>query len=314
VQQTNIDNHELKKLVEPIVSIIVITYNSAKYVIETLESCKVQTYQNIELIVSDDCSTDNTVSICSKWIEENKEKFGRTEIVTAEKNTGIAANCNRGINATNGNWIKLISGDDLLLPNCLSDFVKVAQKETNEELFFSNIKILKSDEYRDLMIDDRLKQSKSINIQTRLLLKNIKPPITSVFFSKSFIIKAGGFNTRYPMYEDYPFLMNATLNETWFCFIDQFTAIYRDHPDSIMGKSKGSITRTFLDRKEFYKNVIYPNQIKRGMIIYFYRDFLMNLFSSNDKNSFFYKSAKLLKIFDYFYLKRKFIFITNLLK
>ena len=59
----------------PLVSIIVITYNSSKYVLETLESAKAQTYQNIELIVTDDCSNDNTVEICRKWIEENKERF-----------------------------------------------------------------------------------------------------------------------------------------------------------------------------------------------------------------------------------------------
>ncbi len=54
----------------PLVSIIVCTYNSSKYVLETLESAKEQTYQNVELIVSDDCSTDNTVELCRKWIAE----------------------------------------------------------------------------------------------------------------------------------------------------------------------------------------------------------------------------------------------------
>ena len=49
--------------IKPLVSIIVITYNSAKFVLETLESAKAQTYQNIELIISDDCSSDNTIEI-----------------------------------------------------------------------------------------------------------------------------------------------------------------------------------------------------------------------------------------------------------
>ena len=60
---------------KPLVSIIVITYNSAKYVLETLESAKNQTYQNIELIISDDCSIDNTVDICTRWLNENKDEI-----------------------------------------------------------------------------------------------------------------------------------------------------------------------------------------------------------------------------------------------
>jgi alpha-1,3-rhamnosyltransferase len=47
-----------------LVSIVIITYNSAKYVLETLESVKAQTYEKIELVISDDCSTDDTVEVC----------------------------------------------------------------------------------------------------------------------------------------------------------------------------------------------------------------------------------------------------------
>ncbi len=103
----------------PLVSIIVITYNSSKYVLETLESTKNQTYQNIELIVSDDCSTDNTFEICRSWIEQNKERFVRTQLVTSNKNTGIAPNCNRGLKMAQGEWVKLIAGDDILLAHCI---------------------------------------------------------------------------------------------------------------------------------------------------------------------------------------------------
>ena len=52
----------------PIVSVVVVTYNSAKYVLETLESIKDQTYPNLSLVISDDCSTDNTVKLCRKCI------------------------------------------------------------------------------------------------------------------------------------------------------------------------------------------------------------------------------------------------------
>ena len=59
----------------PLVSAVIITYNSAKYVIETLDSIKAQTYQNIELIVSDDCSTDETTTLVKEWLEKNGNRF-----------------------------------------------------------------------------------------------------------------------------------------------------------------------------------------------------------------------------------------------
>ena len=84
------------KAVYPLISIIAITYNSAKYIVELLESAKAQTYSNIELIISDDCSTDDTVAVCNSWIVKNTTLFNKLTLITAEKNTGIAPNVNRG--------------------------------------------------------------------------------------------------------------------------------------------------------------------------------------------------------------------------
>ena len=85
-----------------LVSIVVITYNSSKYVLETLESAKAQTYQNIELIITDDCSTDNTVAVCKEWLEKNEDRFVKAELVTSPCNTGVPANLNRGVKKAQG--------------------------------------------------------------------------------------------------------------------------------------------------------------------------------------------------------------------
>lgn len=69
----------------PLVSVAVVTYNSSKTVLETLDSIYNQTYPNLELIVSDDCSPDNTVEICREWIAGHSRRFIRTELLTVEK-------------------------------------------------------------------------------------------------------------------------------------------------------------------------------------------------------------------------------------
>lgn len=84
-----------------------------------MESCKAQTYENIELTFSDDASTDDMVEICKIWIQESKKRFVNIRIVTLDKNSGVSANVNRGVNASTGVWFKLVARDDLLFESCI---------------------------------------------------------------------------------------------------------------------------------------------------------------------------------------------------
>jgi glycosyltransferase involved in cell wall biosynthesis len=77
-----------------LVSIVVITYNSSKYILETLESIKQQTYKNLELIITDDCSKDNTVVLCQDWLDVNKHGFIRTKLITTPPNKLPTININ----------------------------------------------------------------------------------------------------------------------------------------------------------------------------------------------------------------------------
>ena len=98
---------------KPLVSVFIVTYNSSDYIIEALDSVRNQTYPNIELVVSDDCSTDNTVPLVKDWMKSYGSRFSRTEIVVAPKNQGIPSNYNRAVNACHGEWLKMMDGDFL---------------------------------------------------------------------------------------------------------------------------------------------------------------------------------------------------------
>lgn len=109
----------------PLVSIVIITYNSANYVTETLESISRQTYCGpIELIVSDDCSQDNTLDICRDWMKHHGSMFVRADIIQTSHNSGICANHNNALKHVRGEWIKYIAGDDMLMPRCIERFVE----------------------------------------------------------------------------------------------------------------------------------------------------------------------------------------------
>lgn len=58
-----------------LVSIVIATFNAEKYILDLLDSVKKQTYENLELIIADDCSVDNTQNIISDWVTENRGRF-----------------------------------------------------------------------------------------------------------------------------------------------------------------------------------------------------------------------------------------------
>ena len=118
---------------DSLVSISILTYNSSEFIIETLESIKAQTYQNIELVISDDCSTDNTVTLCKSWVKENGKRFANVNILETDHNTGVSANGNRARMACKGEWRKGIGADDKLTPTCIADYMSYVEKNPDAE-------------------------------------------------------------------------------------------------------------------------------------------------------------------------------------
>lgn len=196
----------------PLISIIVVSYNSSKYVLETLESAKAQTYQNIELIISDDCSTDNTVEICREWIDKNKERFVRTELITVPENTGIPANCNRGVRAAQGEWVKLIAGDDALMEAGIEDYVAFINKTKEAQIICANVIKFNSEKEEKTEIQNWkfFKKDISANEQYKFLLRSNRVLASGVFIKKELILQVGCFDEYFPLIEDYPMWLKIT--------------------------------------------------------------------------------------------------------
>jgi alpha-1,3-rhamnosyltransferase len=228
----------------PLVSIIVITYNSSKYVLETLESAKAQTYQNIELIVSDDCSTDDTVEICRKWIEDNRDRFVRTELITFEKNTGIPANCNRSFKAAQGEWVKAIAGDDLLKFNCIEIFMKFITENTyrTAKCVFSLQQSFQDSFHKnnfkniEPLVDNHVLYSPNSTAKEQFkslirLEKSIPGPTS--FFNRKLVEDIGWFFEKYTLLEDFPLYLRILESGNKIFFINDITVYYRIHSESI---------------------------------------------------------------------------------
>ena len=106
-----------------LVSIIMPSYNTAKFISQTIESVLAQTYTNWELIIVDDCSTDNTDEVVKSFLSDNRIKY-----IKNEKNSGAAVSRNRALREAKGKWIAFLDSDDLWLPEKLEKQISFMRK------------------------------------------------------------------------------------------------------------------------------------------------------------------------------------------
>lgn len=109
----------------PKISFCVLFYNQEKYVEETLDSMFIQDYDNYEIVIRDDCSSDNTQDIIKRYLK-NKNSDIEVKVEYGKENLGIVKSLNKALSLASGNYIALQGGDDISLSNRLSESVKLA--------------------------------------------------------------------------------------------------------------------------------------------------------------------------------------------
>lgn len=220
-----------------LVTIEVVSYNAEDTVLDTLESIKNQTYDNLELVFSDDCSQDNTVKIAKSWIESNYARFYRVQLLTVEKNTGVCENLNRALKASTGKWIKGIAADDILLPNCISDFMLFVKEHPLAQFICSLQKEYKntfeeSNYFRTTgqMYDNIIDKSAVEQLPT--IAYNNPIVASSVFCSKYLLEELGGYDNRFG-YEDHPLYITMLEHGFKIYYMPIETTGYRVHESTM---------------------------------------------------------------------------------
>ena len=109
------------------VSIIMPSYNYALYIKKAIESVLSQTYKNWELIIIDDASTDNSLSIINEYLKNDS----RVKLIINDKNIGLCASLNKAIQLADGEWIAFLESDDEFLPESIEEKIKAAKLGTD---------------------------------------------------------------------------------------------------------------------------------------------------------------------------------------
>ncbi|MEG4625814.1 glycosyltransferase [Microcoleus sp. w1-18aA5] len=118
---------------QPKVSICIPTYNGEAFIGEAIQSALAQTYPNIELIISDDGSTDRTIAIAQSFQLQTSVDFR----IVLHRNYGLSQNWNFCISQAKGQYIKFLFQDDLLAPECIEKMVALAQENPKIGMVFS---------------------------------------------------------------------------------------------------------------------------------------------------------------------------------
>lgn len=184
----------------PLISVIIPTYNRGSLILGAVNSVLNQTYRNIELLVVDDCSTDNT----SQILENLKDS--RIKYIRLEKNSGACTARNKGIEYASGEFIAFNDSDDLWLPEKLErqlDFLK----ENNADIVLCKMEC-KTPENEFIHNFPNLDKSQQISY-TSLLKYNSAS--TQTFFGKTFCFKNIMFDASMPRLQDWDEALRLSL-------------------------------------------------------------------------------------------------------
>lgn len=115
---------------QPLVSINIPIFKCEDYVIRCLDSVKNQTYKNLEIILVNDCTPDNSVALVEKFIHENPDLNIR--LIHHKTNQGLSVVRNTGIDNSTGKYIYMLDSDDYITPDCIEKLVAVSEKENSD--------------------------------------------------------------------------------------------------------------------------------------------------------------------------------------
>ncbi|MBQ3058120.1 MAG: glycosyltransferase [Clostridia bacterium] len=139
---------------QPLVSIIIPCYNHEAFLDDCLGSILAQTYPNIELLICDDCSPDNSYEKIMSYREELEKRFNNVIILKNEINCGVTKNVNRMLKLAKGEFVKTLASDDCMAPDAISEMVHFLIENSQIDVVVSNgIKVSEEQRYPDFSGD-----------------------------------------------------------------------------------------------------------------------------------------------------------------
>lgn len=265
---------------QPLVSVIIPNYNNEKYLTESIKSVLSQTYKNIEIIICDDHSTDNSADILDTYSKD----YNNISVVYNENNKGVSYTRNHAIKASNGEYITSLDSDDIYYSN------EKIENEMKLILFYKNAYQRDICAYSNTASIDLQSQFIQVSTPGRArkegdILMDILS--RSCFIPRDFTIKKsyyyniGSFDQSLTVFEDWDFKIRLA-NILPFYYTAEFGTGYRLHDNGLSSSHKKD--KKIVVLMKIFEKYLYmlPHKRDKMLAISFFKNFLLTRFDQKN--------------------------------
>lgn len=224
------------------VSVIITTYNCATYLIQALESVLNQTYQDLEIIVVDDGSTDATQKVLEPYLNRIRYHY--------KSNGGEASARNAGLELATGDYIAFLDADDLYQPNKIEEQIKIFQQFPTVDVVYTDIEAVDENlQYQSILKSEGVYSLKE-DFLCAMMVRQIIPATAAMMFKRHCIEGGIRYPEQYTNSVDYEFTLKLA-HHYQFYYLEQPLYIYRRHSGNLTNRhqrqldSEKAILRSF---------------------------------------------------------------------
>lgn len=218
---------------QPLVSIVLPTYNGSRYLREAIESCLAQTYQHWELIIVDDCSTDSTPGIIAEYTAKDR----RIRSIRHEQNRKLPQALNTGHEAARGDYLTWTSDDNRFLPAAIEEMTRFLNEHPSVGVVYTD----------SVLIDDTGRYMRDFPALPPSQLAYVDAVGACFLYRRGVYETLGGYDTELFLGEDYEYWLRA-YRQFELAPLHRVLYEYRWHNESLTKKESRIAIRTSAER------------------------------------------------------------------
>jgi glycosyltransferase involved in cell wall biosynthesis len=245
-----------------LISIVIPCYNVAHFIEKCLDSVYAQTYDEIEVILVDDGSNDDTVKCIERYLEVNHKKA----LLIKQENKGAAAARNRGLEETNGDYVQFLDADDWIKPSKIDAQVKIAKKAQYPDLIVGSYQVV--NESGELILSKAYNLLKYDNLWSKLVATDLGNTCSNLFKAK--MLQSGIlWNEDLTSSQEYNLMFEILKKESEIVFDSNInTIIVRRREGSISTQNLKRSWRNYIELRKRILSWMQSHSQKVGQEIY----------------------------------------------